>query len=330
MSERNPSTEEHHQPGRYEIRLKGHVDDKWADWFDGLTITRDDNGETRLHGSVVDQAALHGVLRKVRDLGLPLLSVMQIEPEPADVPDGNTDTDHKYSEQGDKHMNTRNLIRWAGVSAMVAGMCYVVVGIFHPPNVLSSVTTTQWAIVHVPATAMCFFGILGMVGLYTRQAEQSGWLGRAGFVLLSLWFALILGFSFVETFILPQLATESPTFVDSFLGVLTSTASEMNLGALPTLWTLTAPLYMLGGLLFGIATFRAGLLPRWAGVLLAVGTAMAPVAALLPLEHQPKVALPVGIALAWLGYALWSERRKEAAQPVPGTGNPQLGRTVAE
>ncbi len=150
-------------------------------------------------------------------------------------------------------------------------MCYVVVGIFHPPNVLSSVTTTQWAIVHVLATAMCFFGILGMVGLYTRQAEKSGWLGRAGFVLLSLWFALILGFSFVETFILPQLAIEAPTFVDGFLGVLTSTASEMNLGALPTLWTLTAPLYMLGGLLFGIATFRAGILPRWAGALLVVG-----------------------------------------------------------
>jgi hypothetical protein len=160
--------------------------------------------------------------------------------------------------------------------------------------------------------------------------EKSGWLGRAGFVLLSLWFVCILGFSFIETFILPQLATEAPMFVDGFLGMFTSTASDMNLGALPTLWMLTAPLYMLGGLLFDIATFRAGILPRWAGGLLVVGTALAPVAALLPLEHQPKVALPVGLALAWLGYALWSERREEAAEPVPGTGSPQLGRTVAE
>jgi hypothetical protein len=142
--------------------------------------------------------------------------------------------------------------------------------------------------------------------------------------------AFILGFSFVETFILPQLATEAPTFVDSFLGMFTSTVSTMNLGALPTLWTLTAPLYMLGGLLFGIATFRAGILPRWAGGLLVVGTALAPVAALLPLEHQPKVALPVGIALAWLGYALWAERREHAAQPVPGTASPLLRHTTAE
>ncbi len=66
---------------------------------------------------------------------------------------------------------------------------------------------------------------------------------------------------------------------------------------------------MLGGLLFGIATFRAGILPRWAGVLLALGTVLAPVAGLLPYASQPKIAVPVGLALAWLGYALWSERR---------------------
>jgi len=218
---------------------------------------------------------------------------------------------------GSKERNMRptasKLIRWSGLAALVAGICYVVLGLFHPPNILSSVTTTQWAILHVLAIAMCFLGILGMAGLYARQAEKSGWLGLAGFLLFSLWFAFILGFSFVETFILPQLATEAPKYVEGFLGMFTSTPSEMNLGALPTIWTLTAPLYILGGLLFGIATFRAGILPRWAGVLLVIGTALAPVAGLLPLEQQPKVAVPVGIALAWLGYALFSERREQAA-----------------
>jgi hypothetical protein len=71
-------------------------------------------------------------------------------------------------------------------------------------------------------------------------------------------------------------------------------------------------MYILGGLLFGIATFRAGILPRWAAGLLVFGSVLAPVAALLPPEHEPKVAVPVGIALAWLGYALWSERREQA------------------
>lgn len=71
----------------YEIRIKGHLENRWANWFEGLTITTLDNGETLLSGLVVDQAALHSLLRKVRDLGMPLLSVMRVESEPADLPD---------------------------------------------------------------------------------------------------------------------------------------------------------------------------------------------------------------------------------------------------
>ena len=75
MNEIHTSTEDHSEPGFYEIRLKGHLDDRWTGWFDGLTITLDDNGDTLLTGPVIDQAALHGLLKKVRDLGLPLQSV---------------------------------------------------------------------------------------------------------------------------------------------------------------------------------------------------------------------------------------------------------------
>ncbi|MEQ8671861.1 MAG: hypothetical protein RLP44_05305 [Aggregatilineales bacterium] len=74
-----PSNEQHHEPGHYEIRIKGHLDKKWADWFEGLTITLEDNGETLLSGTVVDQAALHGLLKKIRDLGLLLISVNRSE-----------------------------------------------------------------------------------------------------------------------------------------------------------------------------------------------------------------------------------------------------------
>ena len=86
MCETALSTEEEDAPRLYEIRLKGHLDNRWTDWFDGLTITREDNGETRLVGPVVDQAALHGLLRKVRDLGLPLVAVMRVVPKPAGGP----------------------------------------------------------------------------------------------------------------------------------------------------------------------------------------------------------------------------------------------------
>eukprot|EP01035_Chromulina_nebulosa_P041327 gene41327-55898_t len=159
-----------------------------------------------------------------------------------------------------------------------------------------------------------FFGMIGLTGLYVRQAEKTGWLGLAGYLLLTLWLALILGFTFVEVFILPMVASVAPTFVAGWLGMFTGTASEINLGALPTVWTISGPLYILGGILFGIATFRARILPRWCGVLLAVGTAIGPAAAFISLEYQPKVAVPVGAALIWMGYALWSEKRSLAAE----------------
>jgi hypothetical protein len=65
----------------YEIRLKGQLNAHWADWFDGMTITLDNNGDTLLSGPVIDQAALHGLLKKVRDVGLTLLSVNSVKPE---------------------------------------------------------------------------------------------------------------------------------------------------------------------------------------------------------------------------------------------------------
>ena len=74
-------------PTIYEIRVAGHLSPQWADWFEGLTITLEDNGDTLMTGTVIDQAALHGLLKKVRDLGLPLVSVSPLEHGQADQPD---------------------------------------------------------------------------------------------------------------------------------------------------------------------------------------------------------------------------------------------------
>lgn len=219
---------------------------------------------------------------------------------------------HEEITAGSATITHTKLVRWAGASALVAGVCYVLVGIFHPANVPSSVTTTRWQVVHVIACAMSLFGLFGMAGLYARQARRSGWPGLIGYVLLSLWLIVILGFSFVEAFVLPHIATTSPGFVQSWMGMFNGPAGTFDIGALPTLWLLSAPALILGGLLFGFATFRARVLPRWAGALLAASTTLAPLAApLLPNASQPKIAIPMGAALAWLGYALWSERRHE-------------------
>ena len=75
MSETHATTMEHDESGRYEIRIKGHLDDRWAEWLEGLTFTHASDGTTLLEGLLLDQAALHGVLNKIRDLGLPIISI---------------------------------------------------------------------------------------------------------------------------------------------------------------------------------------------------------------------------------------------------------------
>ena len=77
------------EPMVYQIRIKGHLGRQWTDWFEGLTVTLEDNGEMLLTGSVVDQAALHGLLKKVRDLGMPLVSVIRVKLDPEDAPGTN-------------------------------------------------------------------------------------------------------------------------------------------------------------------------------------------------------------------------------------------------
>ncbi len=69
------------EAGRYAIRLKGHLDSRWSEWFDGLSLVTESDGTTTIHGRVADQSALHGLLQKVRDTGLPLISVSQVAPE---------------------------------------------------------------------------------------------------------------------------------------------------------------------------------------------------------------------------------------------------------
>ena len=87
ISDKRNSKTDPEAPRVYQIRLEGHLGRQWTEWFDGLTITLEDNGDTILTGPVIDQAALHGLLRKVRDLGIPLLSVNQVMSDHEDVPD---------------------------------------------------------------------------------------------------------------------------------------------------------------------------------------------------------------------------------------------------
>ncbi len=248
----------------------------------------------------------------------------------------NTNRETSVIKESNMKITASNLIRWTGLAAIVAGLIFAAYQPIQPPEVLSSVTTSAWAIITPLKTGMCLLFLLGWTGLYARQVKKAGWPGLAGFLLLSLSWALQFAFVFATAFILPLLATTAPRFVDSVLRSASGTVSVVNLGALPMLYTLVGIGYILGGILFGIATLRAGILPRWAAGLLVVAFALPlafvlpSVAALIPPQIQHLAAMPLGIAVAWLGYALLTERREQASEPSPDRGSLQFSQTGAE
>lgn len=209
------------------------------------------------------------------------------------------------------------LMRLAGFAAMLAGLGIVVMGMFHPANEPAFVTTTAWIIVHIFATSLGFFGVLGLTGVYARQVERAGWLGLIGFILFSAWLALVGMLSFVEAALLPQLASEFPPFVVGFLGMFTGVSAQVNLGVLPLLWTVSTPMLILGSLLFAIATFRARVLPRLGAALLALGSLMVPFSAFVSTETAAKIIMvPMGLGLVSMGYALLTERGEKSAKAL--------------
>jgi hypothetical protein len=213
--------------------------------------------------------------------------------------------------EGKMKITATRLIRFAGLSAILAGVLFIFIQIIHPADILSSVTTDRWAIVHYLTITMCLFGLLGITGIYARQVIETGLLGLVGYLMTSLFYALTIGFQFIEAFVSPLLTTESPMFVESALALAKGTFGEMDLGALADVYTLVGGLYMLGLLLFGIATFRARILPRWAAILFAFSGPLSALAVtLLPHPLDRTSAVPLGLGLIGLGYALCSERRR--------------------
>jgi hypothetical protein len=214
-------------------------------------------------------------------------------------------------------VTTPNLIRAAGLSAVITGAIFAAILPIRPPEVLASVNTSSFVFTTSLMTVMSIFGLFGITGLYARQVEKSGWLGLAGYLLLTTFFAVQMCFSFIGPTILPLLTSEAPAFVESALALRSGAAGPMNLGALATVYSLTSVLYLLGLLLFGIATFRARILPRGAAALLAVSGPLAGILfGLLPPQLDPLTGIPTGIALVWLGFSLFFERREPTVDPV--------------
>jgi len=214
------------------------------------------------------------------------------------------------------------LIRATGPFAIAAGLIFAGIQPIHPPDFVASVMTMPWATILTLKFVMCLFFIVGATGLYLRQVSRAGWLGLAGFVLFAASWWLQTGYVFTELFVLPPLASVSPELVDSFLSIVNQHPGTLDIGQFGTVYNIVGLLYLLGGILLGVATLRASVLPRVPSALLALAALATPAAALLPHELQRYAAVPMGIAFIWLGFALWSSRGAAAANAMqPATAH---------
>lgn len=209
-------------------------------------------------------------------------------------------------------VTTPKLIRWAGLSAVVAGIIFTTIQPTHP-----SINTSAFIIITSFKTSISIFGLLGITGLYARQVEETGWQGLVGYLLLTIYYAVQMCISFIEPTVLPLLTTTAPTFVESMLQLSSGTGVPTNLGSLTNVYSLASILYVLGSMLFGIATFRARILPRGAAALFAVSGPLAgTMFTLLPYQLVQLTSIPIGFAMIWLGYALFSERREKPSESL--------------
>lgn len=221
-------------------------------------------------------------------------------------------------------ITTDKLTRAAGLSAVLAGLLFIFVQLIHPDENVASVTTTAWTVTHLLTLAMSVLALIGVSGLYLRQVRETGPLGLIGFLLFGSSFVVITVLIFVEVAVLPLLADQAPQFINDVLAISTGGEVTGDVGAFAAASIVSAVTYLLGGLLFGVALFRARIVARWAALLLAIGTLASALVPLLPHSLDRLTAIPVGLALAGLGYSLWHEQRTIATEPVPSVSSSRL------
>jgi hypothetical protein len=168
---------------------------------------------------------------------------------------------------------------------------------------------------------MAVFSLIGITGIYLRQVRQIGVLGLIGYVVFGVGYLVLLSVQIVGVFVLPGLAAIQPGYVNDVLAVAHSGTPVGDVGAMQILIN-GGFAYIVGGIIFGIALFRANILARWAAVLLSVGAVATLATAKLPELTQRLFAIPVSVALIGLGYSLWREQRN--AKPLASPVSPEL------
>ena len=215
------------------------------------------------------------------------------------------------------------LTRAAAVAAMAGGLLFIAVQIKHPLLDAPFTTTTEYTVRETAKIVMAVCSLIGITGIYLRQVQRMGVLGLIGYAALGVGYLTILSIQVIAVFVLPDLAGDHPGYVNDVLAVATSGTPVGDVSRMQTLNNIAIG-YIIGGVVFGIALVRAGVLARWAAVLMVVGAVATVATFQLPELTQRLFAVPAGVALIGLGYSLWRDQRttKSLSGPVGSALDP--------
>jgi hypothetical protein len=203
------------------------------------------------------------------------------------------------------NITAASLTKAAGAAAALAGAIFIAVQINHPASDTFNSETTQWVARGSAKVVMTVLALAGITGMYLRQVRQSGLLGLIGYLVFAVGYLAMFSVEVISVTVLPALSDSDPAFVNDVVSAAVGGVPNGDIGALQTLFNLAGVGYLAGGLLFGIALFRARVLARWAAGLLAIGTVGTAALAVLPESFNRPIAVPVGVALVGLGISLW-------------------------
>lgn len=200
----------------------------------------------------------------------------------------------------------------AGICAAVAGAIFIGVQIGHPPVDVAHLTTTEMTVRETAKALMSLLAIAGLTGMLLRHRGHIGVLGRIGHGLVSVGYLAMFAVQVLVGFVLPGKVDSDPAYVQDVLDAAMGGTAKGDIGGLPVLFAVAGLGFSIGGLLFGISLFRAGVLSRWASALFAYGTVSALALSVLPESFSRPFAVPTGVALIGLGVSLWRDQRRQA------------------
>jgi hypothetical protein len=210
------------------------------------------------------------------------------------------------------NITNNHLIAAAGLCAAAAGAIFIGVQIGHPPLDVHHIVTTEMTIRETAKAVMAVLAVAGITGMFLRHRRRFGILGRTGYALLTVGYVAMFAVQCIAAYVLPTLARTRPGYVQDVLDAAVGGSPKGDIGHMRELLLASGLGFAVGGLLFGIALFRARVLPRWASALLAYGTTSVLALSALPESFNRPFAVPTGVALIGLGTSLWRDQRRQA------------------